>query len=187
MDHIVVDVEIAKTIEEVGGWDHTDKMGVSCAVVYEYEGDRYRVYGPTPEDLLRLQQRLMQADRITTFNGWRFDFPVIWGLPSRSRVLALREKSNDLLCRIWKSLGLDEEKFSDLHKGWGLDAICKGTFGEGKSGYGGDAPKWFQQGDWARLVDYCIDDVRLEKKLGQFIDTYEFVVHPEKGVLRITA
>ena len=84
------------------------------------------------------------------------------GLPSRSRVLALREKSNDLLCRIWKSLGLDEEKFSDLHKGWGLDAVCKGTFGEGKSGFrGGDAPKWFQQGDWSRLVDYCIDDVRL--------------------------
>ena len=51
MDHVVVDVEIAKTIEEVGGWDHTDKMGVSCAVVYEYEGDRYRVYGPTAEDL----------------------------------------------------------------------------------------------------------------------------------------
>ena len=49
MDHIVVDVEIAKTIEEVGGWDHTELMGVSCAVVYEYTGDRFRVYGRAGE------------------------------------------------------------------------------------------------------------------------------------------
>lgn len=186
MDHIVVDVEIAKTIEEVGGWDHTEKMGISCGVVYEYQTDRYRIYGPSDRDRVALQARLMKADRITTFNGWRFDFPVIWGLPGRERVLALKEKSNDLLLRIWRSLGLDEESFSDLHKGWGLDVVCSGTLGVGKSGYGGDAPKWFQAGEWARLVDYCVDDVRLERDLGEFIDCYGFVVNGStQRVLRL--
>lgn len=135
MDEIVVDVEIAKTIEEVGGWDHTELMGVSCAVVYEYQADRFRVYGPGEIEALKL--RLLAADRITGFNTYRFDFPVIWGLPNRERVEVLKPKSNDLLQRIWKSLGLDEEQFSDLHKGWGLDAVARGTLGMGKSGYGG--------------------------------------------------
>ena len=175
MDHVVVDVEIAKTIEEVGGWDHTEKMGVACAVVYEYLTDRFRVYGPS--DVESLKTRLLQADRITGFNTYRFDFPVIWGLPNRERVTSLKPKSNDLLQRIWKSLGLDEEQFSNLHKGWGLDSVCKATLGVGKSGYGGDAPKWFQAGNWARLVDYCIDDVRLERDLGRFVDTYGYVLN----------
>lgn len=186
MDHVVVDVEIAKTIEEVGGWDHTELMGISCAVVYEYKADRFRVYGPG--DVEALRNRLLKADRITGFNTYRFDFPVIWGLPGRERVTALKTKSNDLLQRIWKSLGLDEEQFSDAHKGWGLDAVAMGTLGVGKSGNGADAPKWFQAGQWARLVDYCIDDVRLERNLGAFIDKYGYVINGKTDqVLRITA
>jgi hypothetical protein len=37
MDHVVVDVEIAHTIEETpGGWDATDKLGVAVACVWDY-------------------------------------------------------------------------------------------------------------------------------------------------------
>jgi len=175
MDHIVVDVEIAKTIEEVGGWDHTELMGVACAVVYEYRLNRFRVYGPG--DVEALKKRLLAADRITGFNTFRFDFPVIWGRAGRERVEVLRPKSNDMLMRIWKSLGLDEEEFSPRHKGWSLDSVAKGTLGTGKTGYGGDAPRWFQTGQWARLVDYCLEDVRLERDLSDFIDRYGFVVN----------
>jgi DEAD/DEAH box helicase domain-containing protein len=183
-DHIVVDVEIARTVEEVGGWNRTELMGVGCAVVYEYLSDRFRIYGPG--DVAALQERLLRADRITGFNTYRFDFPVIWGLPARERVAALKPKSNDLLQRIWRSLGLDEEAFSSHHKGWGLDVVCQGTLGVGKSGNGADAPRWFQAGNWPRLVDYCIDDVRLERDLGAFIDKYGFVVNGDTGrMLRI--
>ncbi|MHB1000490.1 MAG: 3'-5' exonuclease family protein [Armatimonadota bacterium] len=185
IDHIVVDVEIQKTIEELpNGWNDTHLMGVSCAVVYEYQTDRFRVYGP--DDVQALQERLLAADRITGFNTYRFDFPVIWGLPNRERVTVLKAKSNDLLQRIWRALGLDEEEFSKLHSGWGLDVVAKGTLGVGKSGFGGDAPKWYQSGNWARLVDYCIDDVRLERDLGAFIDRYGYVVNGNTGqVLRL--
>lgn len=173
-DHIVVDVEIQRTIEETpGGWDSTDKLGVSVAVVYEFLTDRFRVYGPS--DVPALRDRLLQSDRISGYNIWKFDFPVIWGLPGRERYEPLRGKTNDLLCRIWKSLGLSVNEFSNLHKGWGLDAVARGTLGVGKSGYGGDAPKWFQAGNWARLVDYCVDDVRLERDLAIFMDRYGYV------------
>ena len=184
LDHVVVDVEIQKTIEQVGGWDNTDKMGIGVAVIYEYQTDRFRIYGP--DDVLELQARLMMADRVSGFNIWKFDFPVIWGLPGRERVSAMQPKTNDILRRIWRALGLNPDEFGSQHKGWGLDVVCNGTFGRGKTGYGGDAPKWFQEGKWARLVDYCIDDVKLERDLTDFMDRYGFVVNGTTGqVLRI--
>jgi len=182
-DHVVVDVEIAHAIGEtieVNGtpktltWDDTDLLGISCAVVYEHISDRFRVYGPN--DTNRLRERLSSADRISGYNIWKFDFPVIWQLPGRERVMSLREKTNDILVRIWRDgLGLNPDTFSSAHKGWSLDVVARATLGTGKSGYGGDAPKWYQQDQWAKLVDYCIDDVRIERDLAAFVDKYHFV------------
>jgi hypothetical protein len=184
MDHLVVDVEIAKTIEETpGGWDATDQLGVAVAGVYETQGQRFRVYGP--DDVERLRKRLLAAERITTFNGWKFDFPVIFGLPQPQRALALEWSSDDLLRRIWQAQGLDPDLFTTRHKGWGLDAVCEGTLGMRKIGFGGDAPKWFQAGHWARVVNYCLDDVALTRDLCTFIDRYGYVVHPRYGTLAL--
>ncbi len=187
IDHVVVDVEIQKTIEETpGGWDSTDKLGVACAVVYEYIGQRFRIYGP--DDVTALQERLMRAERISGYNIYRFDYPVIWGLPCRGRVLQLKEKTNDILQRIWRACGLDDDAidFTELHKSWSLDTVMKGTFGVGKIGYGGDAPKWFQAGQWAKVANYCADDVALERDLADFVDKYGFVVNGKTGqVLRL--
>lgn len=190
-DHIVVDVEIKKTIEETpGGWDATDLLGVSCAVVYEYRKDRFRVFGDSQEDLVALRVRLMDADRISGFNTWRFDIPVIFGISrthwddanhegAQRLKTSLRGKSNDLLRRIWEGLELNPDEFTSQHKGWSLNNVAGGTLGTRKIGYGGDAPKWYQAGDWGRLVNYCIDDVAIEKQLTDFVDRYEYVVHGE--------
>jgi DEAD/DEAH box helicase domain-containing protein len=180
MDHVVVDVEIQKTIEETpGGWDATDKLGVACAVVYEFQKDRYVVYGHTDDDLYRLKDRLLAADRVSGYNIWKFDFPVIWQIPARLRVEEMRGKTDDLLARIWEALGLNPERFSEAHKGWSLDDVASGTLLERKTGYGGDAPKWFQAGNWAKLVSYCIQNVKLERDLTQFVDKYGFVRHSD--------
>lgn len=179
-DHVVVDVEIQKTIEELpGGWNDTDKMGVAVAVVYEFISDRFRIYGP--QDVPALKERLLKADRISGYNIWRFDFPVIWGLPSRERVSQLQPKTNDILLRIWRSLGLSTEEFTKMHGGWKLDQVMQGTFGIGKIGFGGDAPKWFQAGEWARVANYCVDDVALERDLASFVDKHGFVVNGTTG------
>lgn len=186
IDHVVVDVEIQKTIEETpGGWDATDQLGVSVGVVYEFKSDRFRIYGP--DDVSALRERLLRADRISGYNIWKFDFPVIWGLPGRERVWALADKTDDLLIRIWNSLGLRPDEFSALHKGWGLNAVAGATIGCGKSGYGGDAPKWFQAGNWARLTDYCIDDVRLERDLCLFMDKFGYVMNTNRQVVPLLA
>ena len=178
-DHIVVDVEIAKTVEEVGGWAHTELMGVGVAVVYEYRTDRFRVYGPG--DVEALRERILRAERITGFNIIDFDYPVIFGLPrsyALPTALEREGKSNDILQRIWGALG-------GHRGGWSLESVGLGTLGCAKSGEGAVAPLLFQSGHWARLVDYCIEDVRLTRDLGAFIDRYGFVVNRDEYVLRL--
>lgn len=175
-DHVVLDVEIQHRIEDLpNGWDDTDKMGVACAVIYDFREDRFRVYGPNDVDALK--SRLRKADRISGFNIWRFDYPVIFGLSSRERVEELRPKTNDILLRCWRSLDLSLDKFSSAHKGWSLDNICQSTFGKGKIASGEQAPRWFKEGEHARVINYCIDDVALERDLTIFVDTYGFVLN----------
>jgi DEAD/DEAH box helicase domain-containing protein len=190
MDHVVVDVEIAHTIEETpGGWDATNELGVAVACLWEYRTSRMRVYGPL--ELTTLQDRLLAADRISGYNIWKFDFPVIWGFSRAqwfaetgiagsgiaSTRYALRPRTDDLLRRIWQALGLNPDGFSDSHKGWGLDAVAGSTLGYRKIGYGGDAPKWYQTGQIQRVVNYCADDVALERDLTDFVDRYGYVVN----------
>lgn len=194
MDHIVIDVEIQKTIEETpGGWDATDKLGVACACVWEYADQRMRIYGP--DDVEALRARLLRAGCISGFNIWRFDFPVIWGISRQAwdagagEIALLKADllpcTNDLLRRIWEQgLSLNPDRFDKrTHGGWGLDAVARGTLGlnVGKIGYGGDAPKWFQAGQWARVANYCADDVALERDLTDFVDRHGYVVNGMTG------
>ncbi len=179
IDEVVVDVEIQKGVGQDGlTWDDTDKMGVAVAVVYEYKTDRFRIFGPN--DVEALKRRLLEADRITGYNTWSFDFPVIWGLPRRTRrVTELEGKSNDLLRRIWKGMAIDPDS-PGPHGSGGckLDDVVRMTLGPGvgKIASGAQAPIWFQSGEWAKLVNYCIDDVALERDLGRFIDERGYVV-----------
>lgn len=177
IDHIVVDVEIKTPIEQLPGkWNDTDKMGVACAVVYEYKTDRFRIYGPSDEELLELRSRLNAADKISGFNIWGFDFPVIFGLPGRQRVEHLRSKTNDILRRVWVACGCDPDSHGPKHAGFKLDDIMKATFGIGKIGDGASAPLWFQAGQLSRVINYCVDDVHLERDLVDFVDRHGFVI-----------
>ncbi len=190
-DAIVVDVEIARRIEELpNGWDDTHLMGLGCAVVYEERTDRYRLYGP--EDVEALQARLLEADLVGGFNTHRFDANVIWRMPRAARVEDFAPKvaagSVDLLRIIWQALGLDPDRFHKAtHGGWGLDAVARGTLGDrGKTGHGALAPVWFQEGRLCRLHSYCLDDVWLERDLLRFARRYGYVVNGDTGqVLRL--
>ena len=186
IDHVVVDVEIEKTIEETpGGWNATDKLGVAVACLWEYKTQRMRVYGPN--DVPALRERLLKADRISGYNIFNFDFPVIWGLSKSTwldekRVggmlpVTLLPKTNDILRRIWQAKELDPDKFSPAtHGGTSLDVIAGATLGVRKIGHGGDAPKWYQAGNIQKVVNYCADDVALERDLADFVDRYGYVI-----------
>lgn len=192
MDHVVVDVEIVNTIEGTpGGWDATDKLGVAVACLWEYQTQRMRVYGQ--DDVLALRERLLRAERISGYNIFNFDFPVIWGIAKhewlatlgnvglRESVVNLRKmlllKTNDILRRIWEAQGFNPDIFQ---KGMGsskLDDIAGATIGARKIGNGADAPLWYQAGKVQQVVNYCADDVAIERDLTDFVDRYGYVIH----------
>ena len=168
IDHLVLDVEIVNTIDSLPNkWEDTHLMGVSCAVIYEYLTDRFRIYGPN--DIEALISRLLKADKISGYNIYKFDYNVIWNKPSKERVEVLKAKTNDILDRIWRALGRFE-------KGWSLDNVCKETLGVGKIGKGDLAPIWYQEGRWDKVLNYCLDDVTLERDLVNFVDKYGYVI-----------
>lgn len=192
MGHVVVDVEIQKTIEETqGGWDATDKLGVAVACVWEYRTARMRVYGP--KDVKTLQEQLLLADRISGFNILNFDFPVIWGIEKRTWLdcrndlgaskgpaaiyKQLLPKTDDMLRRIWCAKNLDPDIFDKrTHGGCGLDAVAVGTIASSKIGYGGNAPAWYQAGLIQKVANYCADDVAIERDLTDFVERYGYVI-----------
>jgi DEAD/DEAH box helicase domain-containing protein len=189
IDHLVVDVEIQKTIEETpGGWEATDKLGVAVACVWEYTTQRMRIYGPN--DVEALRERLLNADRISGYNILNFDFPVIWGFSKpdwKSRVgcgdvkLKLLPKTDDMLRRIWQALGIDLDNYvGKTHGSCKLDDIAGATLGSTKIGNGALAPVWYQQGLIQKVVNYCADDVAIERDLTDFVERYGYVIQNGK-------
>lgn len=176
LDHVVVDVEIQKTIESLPNkWNDTHLMGVAVAVVYEFQTERYRVYGENDVDALR--SRLEVADRISGFNIWAFDYPVIWGEKRDWRHPTLGPRTNDVLRRIWLGVGVDPNNFvPKTHGGYTLDNCTAATFKEHKVGHGASAPVWYQDGKWPWVVDYCLDDVRLERKLTAYGEEHGYIL-----------
>lgn len=179
--HIVLDVEIARPVEEAGGWGRTSQMGVGCAVVYDVARGRFRVFDHTEVDALR--SCIARADRVTTWNGWQFDFPVIYGLDrpefEASEVAAnLRPRSRDLLQEIRAVVG-------PFPKGFGLDAVSESLFGVGKCGDGRLAPMLFQQGKWGQLITYCQHDVWMTARIEEFVDRHGFLVGAGGKMIRL--
>lgn len=163
MDHVILDLEIQHSPGGPEGlsWEDTDRLGVSVAVLYDMALDRYSIYGP--HQLHSLQKRLHAAQRITTYNGWTFDLPVIFGLKRPKVVTALAPTSDDLLARIWQAMGT-------RRKGWTLGDVAQAMVGRGKTGHGADAPKLYQQGRWHELIGYCLDDVCLLRDVIRKVD-----------------
>lgn len=194
-DHVVVDVEIQKPIESLSnGWNSTEEMGVSIAVVWEFlNGGRFLLYGP--DDVAALRDRLLAAHRISGFNIFNFDFPVIWGASRQqwnewkteraSLIEELLPKTDDILRRIWQAKGLNPDNFvPSTHGGYKLDDVANLTLGRKKLANGAIAPVWFQEGKLYKLIEYCIEDVAIERELGLYLDFNGHVKTPS-GQLEI--
>src|SRR5208282_3561350 len=166
---IIFDVEIKKGIlgrnetpiegiEYCAGWRDFENMGVACVCTFATESHLSRVF--TSSRLDECQQYLATAPT-GGFNTRRFDMPCL----AAHGVTIAQEGHYDALEQIWLKLGLDADRFSSLHAGWGLDAVMQATFGLAKTGHGAMAPVWWQQGHHGKVIDYCLNDVWLEAKL----------------------
>lgn len=204
-DCIVYDVEIAKTVESVkGGWDRPADMGFSSAVAYDYFSDQYHFFLHDPAELLNM----LNGRVAITFNGVKFDSRVLLGNKRLTKTVeggrVRIQKNKDLSQESWEDFDLllkyvqsrfgfvdvaeAEEKLGDkaIHDGsFGLDGLAMGTLGLRKTGHGAKAPLLYQAKRYAELFEYNCNDVRLTRKLFDFVRKYGFLVDGANRTFRI--
>lgn len=174
----VFDLEIKKPIESLtNGWKSHDEMGVSCLVVFDYAAMRYRVFDD--HSMSEGLQLLHDAEYCTGFNTHNFDTKVLEATYP-ANVLCdpfLNLNHFDILREIWIALGLDPDNFNPkTHGGYKLDDVAWETIKMRKTLDGATAPKYYQEGRLAEVIDYCIEDVRIEKTLFEFICQKGYVI-----------
>ncbi len=152
-DKLVLDLETKKSFEEVGGDHNKDKLEVSVCGIYSYDKDQFRCF--REEEFKEMGEWLKNASLIIGFNSKYFDFAV---LQPYYKFKLSKLPHLDILEEVTHALG---------HR-LKLESIAQATLGEGKSGSGLDALKYYKNGDWNTLEKYCLDDVRITR------DVYEY-------------
>lgn len=149
MRKIVFDVETKNIFQDVGSNDPT-ALDISVVCIYDSATDSYTSY--LEQDFKKLWPILEHADMLIGFNSDHFDIPLLnkYYHGDLSKI-----KSVDILKEIHKSLGRRIK----------LDNIAEATLGKNKSGHGLEAITWWKQGEIQKIIDYCIDDVKITKEI----------------------
>ncbi|MFC1656794.1 ribonuclease H-like domain-containing protein [Patescibacteria group bacterium] len=174
MNKIVLDLETQKSFDEVGGFDHNDKLGVSIVGVYDYMHDKFMTY--REEEISQLQPILEQSETIG-FNIKNFDFEVL---------------------RPYLDINVNKLKYLDIMEDFEkyaghrikLESLAQTNLGIGKSGSGLDALKYYKERDFEKLAKYCLDDVRITRdlyNLGSEKAYLKYVSKFEDGELAVPA
>ncbi len=180
---IIYDCEIIKAIpskheapmagiEYCAGWHDFENMGISTICAYDYATERHRIF--LKDNMHEFQQLVDETDVVVGFNSHRFDDL----LPRANGVNVPQAKSYDLLTAIWAGAGLGPEFSPSTHGGFSLDACCKANFKVGKTGDGALAPILWQKGYPGKVIDYCMMDISLTKKLLETVVAFEEIVDP---------
>ena len=149
--HVVVfDLETQLSAAEVGGWNKTSLMRLSCGVAWDSREDRFITYFEDQVDeLIRLLRR---ADLVVGFNVIGFDYMVLRGY---SRYDFRKLNTLDIL----------REVHAHLNYRVSLGSLAAATFNAGKTGDGLQALRWWKQGRLDLIEEYCRQDVQLTRDL----------------------
>lgn len=149
MREVTFDIETTNFFTDTGSNDPAS-LTLACVCIHDSQSGHYTSY--LEEDLKKLWPILEKTDILIGFNSDHFDIPILNKYYSGD---LRRLKSIDLMKEIKKKLG----------RRIGLGAVAEATLGKKKSGGGADANIWWRNGEKQKVVDYCIDDVRLTREL----------------------
>lgn len=152
-ERLVLDLETQREFGEVQG-RKPELLGVSLVGVYSYADDQYTAYREA-ELASKLGPRLKAAELLIGFNIRRFDLPVL-------------QPYLDFQLSTLPVLDIMEEIVKNLGHRVSLGSLAHATLGDKKSGSGLDALRWFKEGRFDLIEQYCLDDVRLTKEIYEY-------------------
>lgn len=144
---LVMDLETQRLVQEVGGWDHIDKLGVSVACAYDSKTNEFLSF--TENELSKLVD-LCEERLVVGYNIRGFDLPVL--VP-----YGLTIKNVDSFDIMYDLEALTRQRFLKL------EHVARGTLGTGKSADGLKAVEWWKAGEIQKIIDYCMQDVRVTR------------------------
>ncbi len=154
MDIVYFDLETKRTFNDVGGYDKKGAMGMSIGVIYSTADGAYEIFPEARTDAL--VARLQKADLVVGYNTISFDYEVLMGYVALD--LAHMLPSLDLLVEIEKVLGRRLK----------LEDVAQGSLGVGKVADGLDAIRWFREGRFMEIAEYCCYDVKVTKLVHEY-------------------
>ena len=151
MRHVIYfDVETQRSAEEVGGWDHVERLGLALAVTYDTRDNTYKTYDEA--SVTNLVEALSAADLVIGFNHLKFDYRVLSAYTNAD----LHSLPNfDMLAQLFKDEGFRV----------GLDELGQHTLDRGKTAHGLQSIEWWKRGEMDKVAEYCKQDVALTREL----------------------
>ena len=168
MRKIVFDIETSNQFSDVGSGNPT-ALDISVVCIHDSETDAYLAF--EQEQFSELWKYIESADMLIGFNSDHFDIHLLnkYYPGDLSHI-----KSLDLLKEVYESLGRRIK----------LDTIAEATLGEKKSGHGLQAIQWWRNGDKQKVIDYCIQDVKVTKRIYDYARTHNKVKYKDLGKIK---
>ena len=166
-DYVYFDLETMHSANDVGGWNNKGDMRMSVGVTYSSKSNEYIAYPEKKvEDLIK---QLASADLVIGYNHISFDYPVLEGY----HLFSLADKciSLDLMVSI-------EEKIGHRIK---LESVASATLGAGKTAQGLDAIRWWREGKYREVAEYCCYDVKVTKLVHEFGAKNGYIKYDDKS------
>lgn len=165
--HIVVfDLETQLSAAEVGGWNRTYLMRVSCGILWDSRGDEFVTY--FEDGVPRLIEHLRSADLVVGFNCIGFDYSVLRGYTGFD-------------FRDLDTLDMLREIRGQLNFRVSLNSLAQATLEEEKSADGLQALRWWKQGRLDLIEEYCRNDVRITRDIWRFGRDHGYLLFDRRG------
>lgn len=168
MRKIVFDTETTNFFTDTGSNDPAS-LSLACVCIHDSATDAYASF--FEEDLSKLWPTLEKADLLIGYNSDHFDIPLLNKYYPGDLALI---KSLDLMKEIQKVLGRRIK----------LDSIASATLGDRKIAHGALATVWWRQGEKQKVVDYCLDDVRITRAMYEYALKHGKVKYPDGKMIR---
>lgn len=149
MREITFDIETANAFPTLSRND-LSRMELAIVAIHDSETDAYTSY--SKEELSKLWPIIESADVLIGYNSNSFDIPLLNNYYPGDLT---KVRSLDLLVEVQNALG----------RRLRLQSLAEGTLKVGKSGDGLQSVRWWQEGLYDKVREYCIQDVRITRRL----------------------
>ncbi len=148
---LIFDIETQQLFQEVAG--RKEKLKVSVVGVYSYQTDSYTHF--SEKELPGLFTMFENASHIIGFNINYFDLVVL-----KPYYIGNLQK--------FSRLDLMDEIQINAGRRIALDDLTQATLNKRKEGHGIMAVDYYRSGNFKKLIEYCLADVRLTKELYEY-------------------